>query len=65
MDKKTITPNPNQPIDRVPSGQLPSALAELTEVPLSGTHVLTSEFYKCNCYPVCPGCTPSYYGDEE
>ncbi|MDT9186025.1 microcyclamide/patellamide family RiPP, partial [Limnospira sp. PMC 289.06] len=31
MDKKNITPNPQQPVDRVPSGQLPSALAELSE----------------------------------
>ena len=31
MDKKNISPNPLQPIDRVPSGQLPSALAELSE----------------------------------
>ena len=31
MNKKNITPNPSQPVDRVPSGQLPSALAELSE----------------------------------
>ncbi|MGI0499025.1 microcyclamide/patellamide family RiPP [Limnospira platensis] len=31
MNKKNITPNPQQPVDRVPSGQLPSALAELSE----------------------------------
>ncbi|MCT7963674.1 DUF5837 family protein [Laspinema sp. D1] len=31
MNKKNISPNPLQPIDRVPSGQLPSALAELSE----------------------------------
>ncbi|BAI93359.1 hypothetical protein N39L_53310 [Limnospira platensis NIES-39] len=31
MDKKNISPNPQQPVDRVPSGQLPSALAELSE----------------------------------
>ncbi|NER34292.1 MAG: microcyclamide/patellamide family RiPP [Oscillatoria sp. SIO1A7] len=31
MNKKNISPNPQQPVDRVPSGQLPSALAELSE----------------------------------
>ena len=31
MNKKNISPNPQQPIDRVPTGQLPSALAELSE----------------------------------
>ncbi|MCW6035566.1 DUF5837 family protein [Spirulina subsalsa FACHB-351] len=31
MEKKNITPNPQQPVDRVASGQLPSALAELSE----------------------------------
>ncbi|MDT9181123.1 MAG: DUF5837 family protein, partial [Limnospira sp. PMC 1291.21] len=25
MDKKNISPNPQQPVDRVPTGQLPSA----------------------------------------
>ena len=41
MNKKNITPNPKQPVDRVPAGQLPSALAELTEAALGGgTHAL-------------------------
>jgi bacteriocin leader peptide (microcyclamide/patellamide family) len=31
MDKKNISPNPQQPVDRVPTGQLPTALAELSE----------------------------------
>ncbi|NER34293.1 MAG: microcyclamide/patellamide family RiPP [Oscillatoria sp. SIO1A7] len=31
MNKKNISPNPQQPVDRVPTGQLPSALAELSE----------------------------------
>ena len=35
MNKKTLSPSPNQPIDRVPAGQLPSALAELTEAALA------------------------------
>ena len=35
MNNKSITPNPQQPVDRVPTGQLPSALAELSEAALS------------------------------
>ncbi|NER38740.1 MAG: microcyclamide/patellamide family RiPP [Oscillatoria sp. SIO1A7] len=35
MDKKNISPNPQQPVDRVPAGQLPSALAELSEEALA------------------------------
>ncbi len=35
MNNKSITPNPQQPVDRVPAGQLPSALAELSEAVLS------------------------------
>ena len=35
MNHKSITPNPQQPVDRVPTGQLPSALAELSEAALS------------------------------
>ena len=36
MNNKSITPNPQQPVDRVPTGQLPSALAELSEAELGG-----------------------------
>ena len=36
MNHKSITPNPQQPVDRVPTGQLPSALAELSEAALAG-----------------------------
>jgi bacteriocin leader peptide (microcyclamide/patellamide family) len=42
MNKKNITPNPTQPVDRIPTGQLPSALAELSEDTLSGHGVLPS-----------------------
>jgi bacteriocin leader peptide (microcyclamide/patellamide family) len=31
MDKKNITPEQNQPINRIASGQLPAELAELSE----------------------------------
>lgn len=43
MHKKNITPNPSQPVDRVPTGQLPTALAQLSEATLSGTDVLPSQ----------------------
>jgi bacteriocin leader peptide (microcyclamide/patellamide family) len=36
MNNKSITPNPQQPVDRVPTGQLPNALAELSEAALDG-----------------------------
>ncbi len=35
MNNKSISPNLQQPVDRVPTGQLPSALAELSEAVLS------------------------------
>ncbi|MGB3536036.1 MAG: DUF5837 family cyanobactin class RiPP [Microcoleaceae cyanobacterium] len=31
MDKKNITPEQNQPINRITNGQLPTELAELSE----------------------------------
>ena len=31
MEKKNITPEQNQPINRISSGQLPAELAELSE----------------------------------
>ncbi len=36
MNHKSITPNPQQPVDRLPTGQLPNALAELSEAELNG-----------------------------
>ena len=65
MNNKSITPNPQQPVDRVPTGQLPSALAELSEAALNDTlrsDVLTlkhgerSDFRRGGC---------SYDGDDE
>ena len=35
MNHKSISPNPQQPVDRVPAGQLPNALAELSEAALN------------------------------
>jgi bacteriocin leader peptide (microcyclamide/patellamide family) len=63
MNNKSITPNPQQPVDRVPTGQLPSALAELSEAALSDT--LRSEVL----IPLWRGaedlCRCSYDGEEE
>ena len=42
MNKKNITPHPAKPVDRIPTGQLSSALAELSEDALSDSHVLPS-----------------------
>ncbi len=58
MNNKSITPNPQQPVDRVPTGQLPSALAELSEATLEGANVLPGGFEFC-------GCACSWDGDDE
>ncbi len=42
MNKKNLTPNPAQPIERIPTGQLPSELAELSEDTLADQGVLPS-----------------------
>ena len=61
MDKKNISPNPQQPVDRVPTGQLPSALAELSEESLgSQAQASSAEFNSCVYEMFC-----SYDGDEE
>jgi bacteriocin leader peptide (microcyclamide/patellamide family) len=57
MNKKNISPNPLQPIDRVPTGQLPSALAELSEEAI-GEQALASMMEAG--IPFC-----SYDGDDE
>ena len=56
MNNKSITPNLQQPVDRVPTGQLPSALAELSEATLAGSDVTASYLY------IAPLC--SFDGDE-
>ena len=66
MNKKTITPNLQQPVERKPAGQLPTALAELVEAVLSDTNALPlsadalDRACSCSCAPLC-----SYDGDEE
>ena len=63
MNKKTIAPNPQKPVERKPAGQLPSALAELSEAALSGTHALPAGQYG---YLHClVGCGCSHDGDDE
>jgi bacteriocin leader peptide (microcyclamide/patellamide family) len=69
MNNKSITPSVQQPVDRIASGQLPSALAELSEAALSGT--LTSDVLPlgaqnfCNMFFVGPFlCSYDDGGDE-
>ena len=69
MNNKSITPNPQQPVDRVPTGQLPSALAELSEAALSETNANVLPLVKevggamaCFCDFIC---MCSYDGDDE
>ena len=40
MDQKNISPNPQQPVDRQPTGKLPNLLAELEEASLSSASVV-------------------------
>jgi bacteriocin leader peptide (microcyclamide/patellamide family) len=60
MDKKNISPNPQQPVDRVPTGQLPSVLAELSEEAIGSLEALPAAAGPC----MCP-CACSYDGDDE
>ena len=57
MNTKTITPGVQEPVDRVASGQRPSALAELSEAALTGAEVMP-----CADYFGCTFC--SFDGDE-
>jgi bacteriocin leader peptide (microcyclamide/patellamide family) len=70
MKNKSITPNPQQPVDRVPTGQLPSALAELSEAALNATlrsDVLPLNVGQINSAPwdFCSMYYCSYDGDVE
>ena len=59
MNNKSISPNLQQPVDRVPTGQLPSALAELSEAQLDGGIGSSAD-------KLCIGpCLCSYDGDDE
>ena len=70
MNHKSITPNPQQPVDRVPTGQLPSALAELSEATLSAEVLLPSAYRigtgdKGDTWINGRMCVCSYDGDDE
>ena len=60
MDKKNISPNPQQPVDRVPTGQLPSALAELSEEAIGSLALASASDPSTLCV-----CRCSYEGDDE
>jgi bacteriocin leader peptide (microcyclamide/patellamide family) len=62
MNNKSITPNPQQPVDRVPTGQLPSALAELSEAALESAAGVLPMSSWCGCMG---RNTCSYDGDDE
>ncbi len=62
MNNKSITPNPQQPVDRVPTGQLPSALAELSEAALESAAGVLPEYM--TDVPMM-GARCSYDGDDE
>jgi bacteriocin leader peptide (microcyclamide/patellamide family) len=60
MNNKSISPNLQQPVDRVPTGQLPSALAELSEAQLDGGIGSSADTGLC-----LGPCLCSYDGDDE
>ena len=65
MDKKNITPNPQQPVDRQPAGKLPNLLVELEEASLSsGELALSQPSGRLSNGSRMPGYC-SYDGDEE
>ena len=65
MDKKNISPNPQQPVDRQPTGKLPNLLAELEEASLSsGTSVAPGNWYEALGHGS-SGFLCSYDGEDE
>ena len=65
MNNKSITPNPQQPVDRVPTGQLPSALAELSEAALRSDVLPGWNAGESLCNDGYGGCLCSYDGDDD
>jgi bacteriocin leader peptide (microcyclamide/patellamide family) len=55
MNNQNLMPNQAQPIDRITTGQLPSALSELSEEMLQGTD-FGADVTASACYP----CMPSF-----
>lgn len=56
MNRKTISPSSQKPVDRVPTGKLPAKLAELMEDVLSGDSAANiqpsgADYFNqyCNC----------------
>ena len=62
MNPKTLAPQIQPPVDRVPTGQLPSALAELSEAELSHEGVQGVLLPSAGSYCMC---LCSYDGDDE
>jgi bacteriocin leader peptide (microcyclamide/patellamide family) len=62
MNKKNITPNPQQPVDRIPTGQLPTALAELSEESLGSPILVSFQFTDGTGKTM--SCFCSYDGDD-
>lgn len=60
LNPKTLAPQLQPPVDRIPSGQLPSALTELNEAALNSAEVLPGSRSPFVRDPMC-----SYDGDEE
>jgi bacteriocin leader peptide (microcyclamide/patellamide family) len=56
MNNQNLMPNQAQPIDRITTGQLPSALAELSEEMLQGTDFGAEVAASGVCIP----CVPSF-----
>jgi len=63
MNNKSISPNLQQPVDRVPTGQLPSALAELSEAALSAGENVNAAIVLCDLGSA--SCLCSFDGDDE
>ena len=63
MNNKSISPNLQQPVDRVPTGQLPSALAELSEAALSAGENVNAAIVLCDLGS--GACLCSFDGDDE
>jgi bacteriocin leader peptide (microcyclamide/patellamide family) len=60
MNNQNLMPNQAQPIDRITTGQLPSALAELSEEMLQGTDFGSDVTASICLIP----CMPSFDGDD-
>jgi bacteriocin leader peptide (microcyclamide/patellamide family) len=60
MNNQNLMPNQAQPIDRITTGQLSSALTELSEEMLQGTDFGAEVTAAFACVP----CAPSFDGDD-